>query len=78
MATDDIGMDAKHLPIDLAKNAESLGAEVIRCKTYGDLEAALEKAGNNEHTTVIHIENDRYQDLPGYGSWWDRSDCRSQ
>ncbi len=71
MATDDIGMDARQLPIDLAKNAESLGAEVIRCKTRNDLVAALKQAKLNNHTTVIHIENDRYQDLPGYGSWWD-------
>lgn len=71
MATDEIGMDARHLPIDLAKNAESLGADVIRCKTYEDFVAALKQAGENAHTTVIHIENDRYQEVPGYESWWD-------
>lgn len=71
MASDDIGIAAKPLPIDLAKNAESLGAEVIRCKTHAEFSAALKKAGENAHTTVIHIENDRYQDVPGYESWWD-------
>lgn len=71
MATDEIGMDARPLPIDLAKNAESLGADVIRCKTYEDFVAALRQAGENDHTTVIYIENDRYQEVPGYESWWD-------
>ena len=71
MATDDIGMDAKPLPIDLAKNAESLGTHVIRCKTHADFVSALKHADASTQTTVIHIENDRYQDVPGYESWWD-------
>ncbi len=71
MASDDVGIDAKPLPIDLAKNAESLGAEVIRCKTHAEFSAALQQAHANTHTTVIHIENDRYQEVPGYESWWD-------
>ncbi len=71
MATDEIGLDARPLPIDLAKNAESLGADVIRCNTYDEFVAALKQADKNDHTTVIYIENDRYQDVPGYESWWD-------
>lgn len=71
MTTDDIGLEAKHLPIDLAKNAESLGAHVIRCKTHEDFVSALKHADASTETTVIHIENDRYQDVPGYESWWD-------
>jgi 3D-(3,5/4)-trihydroxycyclohexane-1,2-dione acylhydrolase (decyclizing) len=71
MATDEVGMDARPLPIDLAKNAESLGAYVIKCKTYAEFVAALKEASNRSETTVIHIENDRYQEVPGYESWWD-------
>jgi 3D-(3,5/4)-trihydroxycyclohexane-1,2-dione acylhydrolase (decyclizing) len=70
-ASDEIGDDAQPLPIDLAANAESLGAYVIRCDTYDDLVAALQEARAESRTTVIYIQNDRYQDLPGYGSWWD-------
>lgn len=70
-ATDEIGDAARPLPIDLATNAESLGAAVIRCAGYDDLVEALKTAKKNDRTTVIYIQNDRYQDLPGYGSWWD-------
>ena len=59
------------LPVDLAANARSLGAEVIECETYADFESALETARGNERTTVIYIHNDRYVGVPGYESWWD-------
>src|SRR6266550_6740066 len=35
---------APHLPVDLAANAESLGARVIRCGTIEELKAGLEEA----------------------------------
>ena len=69
--SDEKGTDVKHLPLDLATNAESLGAHVIRCKTYEDFVAGLKHASDSELTTVLHIENDRYQSVPGYDSWWD-------
>jgi len=58
------------LPVDLAANAESLGARVIRARTIADLRAALSQrpAGG---PTVVYIETDRYAGVPGYGSWWD-------
>ena len=71
VTTDEKGEDARHLPVDLAKNAESLGATVIRCKSYTDLVNGLKAASAAEKTTVIYIENDRYQSVPGYDSWWD-------
>jgi 3D-(3,5/4)-trihydroxycyclohexane-1,2-dione acylhydrolase (decyclizing) len=63
--------DARTLPVDLATNAESLGAHVLRCKTFADFEKALEDARQIDKTTVIYIQNDRYQSVPGYESWWD-------
>ncbi len=59
------------LPVDLALNAESLGAQVLRCDSYDDLVDALDRAKSIERTTVIYIQNDRYEDVPGYQSWWD-------
>jgi 3D-(3,5/4)-trihydroxycyclohexane-1,2-dione acylhydrolase (decyclizing) len=68
---DDTAESAKTLPVDLAANAESLGAHVIRCETYQDFMTALETAKGMNRTTVIYIENDRYVGVPGYESWWD-------
>ncbi|HPO13639.1 MAG TPA: 3D-(3,5/4)-trihydroxycyclohexane-1,2-dione acylhydrolase (decyclizing) [Candidatus Hydrogenedentes bacterium] len=59
------------VPVDLAANAASLGAHVIRCKSYEDFVAALKAAQTTDRTTMIYIQNDRYVEVPGYDSWWD-------
>ncbi|MYF40403.1 MAG: 3D-(3,5/4)-trihydroxycyclohexane-1,2-dione acylhydrolase (decyclizing) [Rhodothermaceae bacterium] len=59
------------LPVDLAANAASLGAHVIRCEEIGDVKNALKEAGKKKGTTVIYVRNDRYVDVPGYEAWWD-------
>jgi 3D-(3,5/4)-trihydroxycyclohexane-1,2-dione acylhydrolase (decyclizing) len=59
------------LPVDLAANAASLGAHLIRCATYDDFVAALHAARDIDRTTVIYIQNDRLVGVPGYESWWD-------
>jgi 3D-(3,5/4)-trihydroxycyclohexane-1,2-dione acylhydrolase (decyclizing) len=61
----------EQLPIDLAGNAASLGAVAIRARTISDLRAALERAKIEKATTVIVVEVDRYEGVPGYESWWD-------
>jgi 3D-(3,5/4)-trihydroxycyclohexane-1,2-dione acylhydrolase (decyclizing) len=66
--------DAKpppHLPTDLAKNAESLGAHVIRARGVVELREALAAAKRIDRTVVIHIEVDRYRSVESYESWWD-------
>jgi 3D-(3,5/4)-trihydroxycyclohexane-1,2-dione acylhydrolase (decyclizing) len=60
-----------YLPVDLAANAESLGARVLRATTIDDLRAALEQARAEERTTVVAVEVDRYEGVPSYDSWWD-------
>ncbi|HOZ48891.1 MAG TPA: 3D-(3,5/4)-trihydroxycyclohexane-1,2-dione acylhydrolase (decyclizing) [Candidatus Hydrogenedentes bacterium] len=65
------GEDVEGLPVDLAANAESLGALVIRCETYDDVVKALDKAKKADRTTLIYTQNDRYVGVPGYDSWWD-------
>ncbi|HEU5104077.1 MAG TPA: 3D-(3,5/4)-trihydroxycyclohexane-1,2-dione acylhydrolase (decyclizing) [Roseiflexaceae bacterium] len=59
------------LPVDLAGNAASLGAHVIRCVTYDDFVGALRAARDTNRTTLIYIQNDRLVGVPGYESWWD-------
>jgi 3D-(3,5/4)-trihydroxycyclohexane-1,2-dione acylhydrolase (decyclizing) len=59
------------LPVDLAANAASLGAHVLRPTGIDEFRAALEEAKQIDGTVVIRIETDRYQGVPGYESWWD-------
>src|SRR2546421_9224935 len=59
------------LPVDLAANAESLGARVIRCRTVDDLRAGLAEAKQERSTVVLSVEVDRYEGVPSYESWWD-------
>jgi 3D-(3,5/4)-trihydroxycyclohexane-1,2-dione acylhydrolase (decyclizing) len=68
---DDAVSAVAELPVDLAANAASLGAHVIPCATYDEFVAALAAAKSIDHTTVIHVRNDRYLGVPGYHSWWD-------
>ncbi len=58
------------LPLDLAANAASLGARVLRAKTVRELRDALVAARETEGPVVVYIEADRYAGVPGYG-WWD-------
>src|SRR6185437_3183675 len=61
------------LPVDLAANAESLGARVIRARTIDDLRAALAQTDDmaDSGPTVVCIETDRYAGVPSYDGWWD-------
>jgi 3D-(3,5/4)-trihydroxycyclohexane-1,2-dione acylhydrolase (decyclizing) len=62
---------APFLPTDLAANAQSLGAHVIRARGVAELREALAAAKKMDRTVVIHIEVDRYASVPSYESWWD-------
>ena len=59
------------LPVDLAANAESLGARVLRTKTIDEFRAALTKAKHGSETTVVYIRVDRYLGVTAGGAWWD-------
>ena len=52
------GLDGDPLPVDLAANAASLGAGVLRAATAGELRDALAEAVKADRTTVVHIETD--------------------
>jgi len=71
-----IGLDTEEdpgevLPVDLAANAESFGAYVIRAKTVDELNDALAEAKDVDRTVVVHIPVDRYEGVPSYESFWD-------
>ena len=59
------------LPVDLAANAESLGAIGHRALDAPSLARALETARSAERTTVIYVPVDPDIRVPGYDSWWD-------
>lgn len=67
-ATDQL--DGQRLPVDFAANARSLGAHVIEASDKASLESAIKEAKKQTQTTVIVIETDREERVPGY-SWWD-------
>jgi 3D-(3,5/4)-trihydroxycyclohexane-1,2-dione acylhydrolase (decyclizing) len=71
-----IGLDSEEepgevLPVDLATNAESLGAYVSRTTSVEELRDALKDARQADGTVVIHIPVDRYEGVPDYESFWD-------
>ncbi len=71
-----LGDDAGHksgepLPVDLALNAQGLGAHVIRARNIEELRDALGAAKGIDRTVVIHIPVDRYEGVPSYDSWWE-------
>jgi 3D-(3,5/4)-trihydroxycyclohexane-1,2-dione acylhydrolase (decyclizing) len=62
----------KYAPgVDLATNAESLGARVLRTATIAEFRSALEEAKAADGPVVVHVEVDRYAGVPSYESWWD-------
>ena len=69
--TPDGRLAGEHLPVDLAANAGSLGACVIRAADLAELEAALAEARRMDRTVVIHVEADRETRVGSYETWWD-------
>ena len=63
-------LDGAVLPVDLAANAASMGAYVIRVEDIKAFRSALTEAKSVDHTTVIYIEVDRNQQVDGY-AWWE-------
>jgi 3D-(3,5/4)-trihydroxycyclohexane-1,2-dione acylhydrolase (decyclizing) len=63
--------DGERLPVDLAKNAEGLGAHVFRAGNVEELRDALLAAKKVDRTVVIYIAVDRYEAVPSYEGWWE-------
>jgi 3D-(3,5/4)-trihydroxycyclohexane-1,2-dione acylhydrolase (decyclizing) len=64
-------LDGDLLPVDLATNAASLGADVLRASTAEELRTALAEARKSSRTTVVHVESDPLVPAPDSGAWWD-------
>lgn len=59
------------VPVDLAANAESLGAVVFRAHDRAAFDAALQSARAADRTAMIYAEVDPNKGVEGYESWWD-------
>ncbi|MFD6491831.1 3D-(3,5/4)-trihydroxycyclohexane-1,2-dione acylhydrolase (decyclizing) [Streptomyces sp. NPDC060188] len=59
------------LPVDLAANAASLGMDVLRAKTVGELREALAAARASDRPTCVHVETDPAPTAPPAAAWWD-------
>jgi 3D-(3,5/4)-trihydroxycyclohexane-1,2-dione acylhydrolase (decyclizing) len=57
--------------VDLAANAASLGARVVRAESLADLRDALDAAKIESGVTVIAVTTDRARGVSSYESWWD-------
>ncbi|MGV0770191.1 3D-(3,5/4)-trihydroxycyclohexane-1,2-dione acylhydrolase (decyclizing) [Mycobacterium syngnathidarum] len=64
-------LDGDTLPVDLAANAASLGADVIKVTTAAEFTDAVKAAKAADRTTVIHVETDPLIYAPDSQSWWD-------
>jgi len=64
-------LDGANVPVDLAANARSLGADVLEARTIDEFRAAYRRAAAADRTTVIVIETDLYGPNPPASAWWD-------
>jgi 3D-(3,5/4)-trihydroxycyclohexane-1,2-dione acylhydrolase (decyclizing) len=64
-------LDGGPLPVDLAANAASLGADVLRVSTVPELRAGLHKARESARTTVLYVRTDPSISAPDSAAWWD-------
>ena len=65
------GQPGEIIPVDFAANAASLGASVVRAATREEFERALLQLRKSPSTSVIVVETDFHERVPGYESWWD-------
>lgn len=59
------------LPVDIGKNAESLGAIVFKATDKESLIDALEKAKKTDRTTMVYVDTELERTIPGYNAWWE-------
>jgi 3D-(3,5/4)-trihydroxycyclohexane-1,2-dione acylhydrolase (decyclizing) len=64
-------LEGEYLPLDLVKNAESMGARAWHVFTPEDVRQALREAREETRPCVIVAEIEKHRFLPGGGVWWD-------
>ncbi|MCC3773097.1 thiamine pyrophosphate-dependent enzyme, partial [Streptomyces sp. UNOC14_S4] len=70
----DGGYTGDPLPVDLAANAASLGLDVLRPGSVGELEDALAEARAATRPTCVYVETETADTVPGVPAaqaWWD-------
>ena len=67
----DGSLEGNVLPVDFVANAASLGAVAVRARTREELVDALEQTRSQPRTSVVVVEVDLNERVPGYESWWD-------
>ena len=64
-------LDGGYVPLDLAANARSFGADVLEVHTIEEFRDAYRAAAASTRTTLIYIETDLYGPNPPASAWWD-------
>jgi 3D-(3,5/4)-trihydroxycyclohexane-1,2-dione acylhydrolase (decyclizing) len=67
----DQGKSGAVIPIDFVANAASLGAHAVRARTHEELAEAVAGLKKQSRTSVVVVETDYFDSVPGYESWWD-------
>ena len=65
------GLKGKIQPIDFVANAASLGARAERANSLEELARSIESCKQGNGVSVIVVETDYHDRVPGYESWWD-------
>ena len=64
-------LDGEEVPFDLAANAASWGADVLRCGSMAEFRENYVVAAASDRTTVLYIETDLLGPNPPGSAWWD-------
>lgn len=64
-------LDGDIVPFDLATNAASWGANVLRCGSIAEFRENYAKAAAARQTTVLYIETNLFGPNPPSTAWWD-------
>ena len=64
-------LDGDVLPVDLAANAASMGADVLNATTIDEFESALREARESSRLTVVQVHTDPLVPAPSSEGWWD-------
>lgn len=64
-------LDGEDVPVDLAANAASWGADVLVCDGIAQFRANYARAVASDRTTVLYIETDLTGPNPPASAWWD-------
>jgi 3D-(3,5/4)-trihydroxycyclohexane-1,2-dione acylhydrolase (decyclizing) len=67
----DHGQAGELMAVDFAANAASLGAHAVRAQTHEELADAIRAMRKQDRSSVVVVETDYHDTVPGYESWWD-------